>query len=165
MATNPVERTAWKISIVSENDLIDLLPLLQAYCEFYYQTEQIPQTSDELLLSCSRALIADPNHEGMQLLVRHVENGKAVGFATLFWSRSTLTGGRQAIMEDLYVDPSYRGQGIADLLIGECARYAREHRAVSLVWQTSVKNYRAQAVYDRCGGTRSDRWLNYTLPL
>lgn len=165
MATNPVEDIPWKINIVNENDLIDLLSLLQAYCEFYYQTEEIPRTSDELLLSGSRALIANPKHEGIQLLVRHVENGRAVGFATLFWSRSTLKGGRQAIMEDLYVDPSYRGQGIADLLIGECARYAREHGALCLIWQTSVKNHRAQAVYDRCGGMKSDRWLNYTLPL
>ncbi|CAF3903108.1 unnamed protein product [Rotaria sp. Silwood1] len=68
-------------------------------------------------------------------------------------------------MEDLYVDQSYRDQGIADLLIGECARYAREHGALCLTWQASVKIYRAQAVYDRCGAIKSDRWLNYTLPL
>ena len=35
-------------------------------------------------------------------------------------------------MEDLYVNQSYRyrGQGTADLLIGECARYAQEHGAL-----------------------------------
>ncbi|CAF4545697.1 unnamed protein product, partial [Rotaria sp. Silwood2] len=55
-------------------------------------------------------------------------------------------------MKDFYVDQSYRGEGIADLLIGECARYAREHGGLCLTWQMSVKNYRAQAVYDRCDG-------------
>jgi hypothetical protein len=28
-----------------------------------------------------------------------------------------------------------------------------------------VKNHRAQAVYDRCGAMKNNRWLNYTLPL
>ncbi|CAF1346130.1 unnamed protein product [Rotaria sordida] len=122
------------------------------YCEFYYQTEEIPRTSNELLLSVSRALIASPKQEGIQLLVRHVQDGKAVG-------------DRLVITEDLYVDQSYRGQDIADLLIGECARYTREHGALCLTWQTSVKNHRAQAVYDRCGAMKNDRSLNYTLPL
>ncbi|CAF1309551.1 unnamed protein product [Rotaria sordida] len=152
MATTFVEDTPWKINIVHENDLVDLLPLLQGYCEFYYQTEEISRTSDELLLSVSRALIASPKQEGIPLLVRHVQDGKSVG-------------NRLAITEDLYVDQSYRGQGIADLLIGKCARYAREHGALCLTWQTSVKNHHAQAVCDRCGAMKSDRWLNYTLPL
>jgi hypothetical protein len=36
--------------------------------------------------------------------------------------------------------------------------------AVALEWQTAVDNHRAQALYDRVGGQRSDRWLDYTLP-
>ncbi|CAF5081159.1 unnamed protein product [Rotaria sp. Silwood1] len=102
--------------------------------------------------SVSRALIANPKQEGIQLLFRHVHHEKAVGFGILSWSRLTLKSGRLAIMKDFYVDQSYRGQGIADLLIGECARYAREHGGLCLTWQMSVKNYRAQAVYDRCDG-------------
>ncbi|CAF4481548.1 unnamed protein product [Rotaria sp. Silwood2] len=51
MATTSVEDTHWRINIVNENDLVDLLPLLQVYCEFYYQTEEILRTNDELLLS------------------------------------------------------------------------------------------------------------------
>ncbi len=63
--TTSVEDTPEKINIVNENDLVDLLPLLQGYCEFYYQTEEILRTSDELLLSVSRALIANPKQEGI----------------------------------------------------------------------------------------------------
>ena len=157
--------TTWTIEIVKETDLADLLPLLRAYCQFYHQTENIPLTSDELLMSVSRALIADPTHEGLQLLVRRVGDRTPLGFATLYWNWSTLKGGRTAIMEDLYVKDEFRGKGIADQLIEECARHAREHRALCLTWQTSVANARAQSVYDRCGALKSDRWLNYTLQL
>ena len=50
------QRSLWKIlarkiNIFNGNDLVDLLPLLQGYCEFYYQIEEIFRTSDVLLLS------------------------------------------------------------------------------------------------------------------
>ena len=157
--------TSWEIDIVKEDDLVDLLPLLRAYCEFYHQTEQIPITTDDALLSLARALIVNPTHEGIQLLARHPIDRTPAGFATIFWSWSTLQGGRLAIMNDLYVLEQYRGQGIADLLIGECARRAREHGAKCLTWQTSVENKRAQTVYNRSGAVKSDRWLDYYLDL
>jgi ribosomal protein S18 acetylase RimI-like enzyme len=157
--------TTWNIDIVNENDLVDLLPLLRAYCEFYLQTEQIPLTTDDALLSLCRALIANPTHEGIQLIGRQSNDQTPVGFATIYWSWSTLQGGRLATMNDLYVDEKYRGQGIADLLIAECAQRAREHGAVCLTWQTSVDNKRAQTVYNRSGAEKSHRWLDYYLDL
>lgn len=165
MATSTTTDLPQNIKIVNENDLNDLLPLLKKYCEFYNQTEQIPITSDESLISLSRALIANPTHEGIQLIVRETKNQTAVGFATIFWSWSTLQGGRLAIMNDLFVLEQYRGQGLADALIVECAKYAREHGAGCLTWQTSVDNKRAQTVYNRSGAVKSARWLDYYLDL
>ncbi|CAF0995539.1 unnamed protein product [Rotaria magnacalcarata] len=164
MATPAVE-SRWTIEIVNENDLIDLLPLMKAYCEFYNQTEQIPLTTDDALMSLSRAFIINPTNEGIQLIVRDSKNRTPIGFATIFWSWSTLHGGRIAIMNDLFLSEQYRGQGIADIVITECAQKAREHGALLLTWETSVDNKRAQAVYNRSGASKSHRWLHYTLPL
>jgi GNAT superfamily N-acetyltransferase len=164
-SSTSAEDHRWTIDVVTENDLVDMLPLLRAYCQFYQQTEDIPVTSDELLMSVSRALILNPKQEGIQLLVRDSCQRTPIAFATLLWTWSTLQGGRLAIMEDLYVNESFRGQGIADQMIDECARQAREHGALCLTWQTSTTNKRAQAVYDRCKALMSDRWLNYTLQL
>ncbi|CAF4477037.1 unnamed protein product, partial [Rotaria socialis] len=68
--TTPAIESRWSIEIVNENDLTDLLPLMKAYCEFYNQTEQIPLTTDDALMSLSRALITNPTNEGIQLIVR-----------------------------------------------------------------------------------------------
>lgn len=155
----------WTIDLVNENDLADLLPLLKGYCQFYNQTEQIPLTTDENLLSISRALISNPKQEGLQLIARDIENRKAIGFATIYWTWSTLQGGRIAIMNDLFIVEDYRGKGLADILIQECAKYARENRALTLTWQTSVDNKRAQTVYNRSGASKSDHWLDYSLDL
>ncbi len=149
---------AAQINHVREEDLDDLLPLMRAYCDFYGVTP-----ADAALLAMSRALIADPQREGMQLIARDAD-GTAVAFATVFWTWQTLSASRAAVMNDLFVVEHARGAGTAEALIAACGDAARAHGAPKLVWQTAKDNLRAQAVYDRVGGQRSE-WLDYDLPL
>ncbi len=149
-------RAGVAISTVGEEDLADLLPLVRGYADFYGVAP-----SDEDLLSLSRALIADPAREGVQLLAR-THDGVAVGFATVFWLWSTLSARRVGLMNDLFVAPAARGGGAADALIERCRAACRERGATRLTWQTAKDNARAQAVYDRIGGTREE-WLDYWL--
>ena len=146
------------ISLVAEDDLPDLLPLMRGYCDFY---EVAP--NDDALLSMSRALLADPEREGLQLIARD-EGGAAIGFATIFWSWSTLSAARIGVMNDLFVTETARGTGAAEALIAACLQRARERGAASLGWQTAKDNLRAQAVYERVGGRREE-WLDYSLPV
>jgi GNAT superfamily N-acetyltransferase len=147
------------IHAVRERDLDELLPLMRGYCDFYGV-----QPSDEGLLDLSRALIADPEREGLQLLARD-DSGAAVGFATIFWTWTTLGAARIGVMNDLFVIPQARGQGAAEDLIAACAECCRERGASSLEWTTARDNHRAQAVYERVGGVRDERWLDYSLPI
>ena len=146
------------VEVVTEQDLSDLLPLVRAYLDFY---EVAP--SDESMLALSRSLIADPELEGVQFIARD-DDGRAVGFASLFWTWATTRGGRLGVMNDLFVAPEARGTGTAEALIEACRERCVQRGAVALEWQTAVDNHRAQALYDRVGGQRSDRWLDYTLP-
>jgi GNAT superfamily N-acetyltransferase len=143
-------------SRVTAADLPDLLPLVRAYCEFY---DVAP--ADDALLAVSRALIADPDREGVQLIARS-ESGEAVGFATVYWSWDTLVAARVGIMHDLFVIPPARGTGIADLLIEACVEECRRRGAAKLGWQTAPDNTRARRVYERVGATK-DEWVDYWL--
>jgi GNAT superfamily N-acetyltransferase len=145
------------IAVVAEADLPDLLPLMRGYCDFY---EVAP--ADDALLAMSRTLIADPEHEGLQLIARD-DSGEAVGFATIFWTWSTLSAERLGVMNDLFVAEGARGGGVAEALIAACAEKCRQRGATSLDWQTAHTNERARAVYDRVGARRDDRWLDYSL--
>ncbi len=144
------------ITTVTEADLPELLVLMRGYGDFYEVS-----VTDEQLLNISLALIADPAREGVQLLAR-ADDQTAAGFATVYWSWTTTRGGRLATMNDLFVTPEARGAGHADALILACRDRAREHGAVALEWQTALDNHRAQAVYDRVGGERS-QWYDYSL--
>ena len=147
-----------RIETVGEQDLADLLPLLRGYCDFYGA-----DTADERLLEVSRALIADPERDGVQLIARG-EDGRALGFATVYWSWETLAAGRIGVMNDLFVAPEGRGSGLAEALIEACRALCAQRGAQRLTWQTARDNHRAQAVYDRIGGARSE-WLDYSLPV
>jgi GNAT superfamily N-acetyltransferase len=149
--------TPHSIERVGATDLDELQILMRAYCEFY---EAAP--ADEELVVLSRALIDDPEHEGMQLLARDT-TGRATGFATLYWSWSTTHACRIGVMNDLFVAESARGQGVAEGLIETCRAECVRRGARRLTWQTAPDNLRAQAVYDRVGATR-ERWIDYWLP-
>ena len=144
------------IAIVAEPDLPDLLPLMRGYCDFY---EVNP--SDEALLAMASTLITDPEREGIQLIGRN-DAGQAIGFATVFWTWSTLSASRIGVMNDLFVSPEARGSGIAAKLIEACRERCERRGAVSLGWQTAKDNHRAQALYERVGGKRSE-WVDYSL--
>jgi GNAT superfamily N-acetyltransferase len=146
------------IDVAAEADLPELLTLMRGYCDFYEV-----EPSDEALLAMSRALIADPAREGMQLLARDAR-GTAVGFATIFWTWSTTKAARIGVMNDIFVAQGARGSGVADQLIAACLERCRSRGAARLTWRTALDNHRAQAVYDRVGGRRS-QWLDYELPV
>ena len=144
-----------EIEHVGEEDLPELLPLMRGYCDFYEVTP-----SDDQLLALSRALIADPGRDGVQLLARN--GGEAVGFATIYWSWATTIAARIGVMNDLFVTPAARGTGAAEQLIHACLNECRKQGAAELTWQTAPDNERAQRVYDRVGATRS-QWVDYSL--
>ena len=146
-----------RIDRVTEADLDALLPLVRAYCDFY---EVSP--SDDALLALSRALIADPDREGAQLLARD-DAGRALGFATIYWTWATTSAERIGVMNDLYVAPEGRGTGAAEALIEACRAECATRGAGKLTWQTAPDNERAMTVYDRVGATR-EQWVDYWLP-
>jgi GNAT superfamily N-acetyltransferase len=145
------------IERVAEADLAELLPLMRGYCDFY---EVAPPDGE--LLALSRALIADPQKEGVQLLARH--ESRAVGFATIFWSWATTSAERIGVMNDLFVAPEARGTGVAEALIEACRAECAARGAGKLTWQTAPDNAAAIKVYDRVGATR-EQWVDYWLPV
>ena len=146
-----------RVARVTERDLPELLPLVRAYCDFYGVAP-----TDDALLALSRALLAEPEREGVQLLARD-DGDDGVGFATVYWSWDTLLAARTGIMHDLFVAPRARGRGVAEALVEASRRECRRHGAVKLGWQTGRDNRRAQRVYERVGATR-DEWIDYWLP-
>ena len=84
--------------------------------------------------------------------------GTPAGFALYFTSYSTWRGHHGIRLEDLYVTPSRRGQGIGRALLTHLARIAVEQGCPRLEWDVLAWNAPAIAVYEKIGAHILTEW-------
>jgi GNAT superfamily N-acetyltransferase len=85
-------------------------------------------------------------------------NEKPAGFALYFTSYSTWRGHHGIRLEDLYVTPDLRGQGIGRALLTHLARIAVAEGCPRLEWDVLAWNAPAIAVYERIGAQILTEW-------
>ena len=73
--------------------------------------------------------------------------GKVLGIAHSSFRHSTWAQNQELYLEDLFVDPSARGQGFGRALIEATAALGKQHGAEKLYWQTHRDNTAAQKLY------------------
>ena len=83
---------------------------------------------------------------------------RTVGFALFFHNYSTFLGRPGIYLEDLFVLPSWRGQGIGRDLLAALARLTIERRCGRLEWSVLDWNEPAIGFYRRMGARVMDEW-------
>jgi GNAT superfamily N-acetyltransferase len=83
----------------------------------------------------------------MHALVLELD-GELVGLAHFSFTHSSWTVNRDLYLEDLFVSPSVRGQGLGRALILALDEVAREEGSRKVWWETHRDNDTAQKVYD-----------------
>jgi GNAT superfamily N-acetyltransferase len=97
-----------------------------------------------------------------EVLVAEVGND-AAGFALFFHNYSTFLGRRGLYLEDLFVFPAYRGQGIGLALMRRLARLAIERQCGRFEWWVLDWNESAIDFYRRLGARAMSEWTVYRL--
>jgi GNAT superfamily N-acetyltransferase len=85
-------------------------------------------------------------------------SGQAVGFALFFHNYSTFLTKPGIYLEDLFVLPEYRRQGIGKALISKVAQIAIERDCGRLEWSVLDWNEPAKAFYRSMGASILDDW-------
>ncbi len=83
---------------------------------------------------------------------------KPVSFALFFYNFSTFLGKPGIYLEDLYVKPEARGQGIGKLMLAYLAKLARERNCGRLEWWVLDWNETAINFYKSIGAKAMDEW-------
>jgi GNAT superfamily N-acetyltransferase len=91
------------------------------------------------------------------------DDGRPVGFALFFHNFSTFLGRPGIYLEDLFVLPEQRGQGIGRMLVAHLARLAVERRCGRLEWAVLDWNRDAIQFYERLGARPNSDWTVYRL--
>ena len=92
-----------------------------------------------------------------------VVEGKEVGFALFFHNFSTFLGCAGIYLEDLYVEPAHRGQGIGTALLRELARIAVARGCGRLEWWCLDWNTPSIEFYRSLGAEAMDDWTVYRI--
>ncbi len=85
-------------------------------------------------------------------------DGATVGFAVFFHNFSTWTGRRGVYLEDLYVTPQARGQGVGKALLQHLAALALDRGCARFEWSVLDWNADAIAFYRSIGAVAMDEW-------
>jgi len=135
------------IEPVRPDQLELLLPLIAAYQRFY----EVEDVDDERNRNFFARFLA-PSEDGE--LLGAWREGELLGYACLYWTFTSLVPAEMVLMNDLYVIPESRGQGVGRALIEASAAVARERGANHLQWVTAPDNETAQRLYDSTGARR-----------
>ena len=146
-----------RIEPIASGQIDELLPLIAAYQRFY----EVEEIDDERNRAFFSRFIA-PSEDGMLLGAWREE--ELVGYACLYWHFTSIVPAETVLMNDLYVEPDVRGEGVGRALIEASAGVARERGAHHLEWATAPDNETAQRLYDSTGAKRST-WIEYELNL
>lgn len=84
--------------------------------------------------------------------------GKAIGFALFFPNYSTFLTQPGIYLEDLFVLPEYRGQGVGKALLTHIAHLAVSRGCGRLEWSVLDWNSPAIAFYERMGASVLPDW-------
>ena len=141
------------VSHAQPADLDALAALFDAYRQFYGQPSDLAAARDwlrnRLRFGESRVLLARRDRE-------------AVGFAQLYPMFSSVRMARIWILNDLFVLPAMRRQGVAASLLDAAAAFARDDGAAGIQLETGLDNTAARAAY-RAAGWREDATQWYSL--
>src|SRR5690606_24365878 len=87
--------------------------------------------------------------------------GKPAGFALFFHNFSTFRGKRGLYLEDLFVQPEYRGKGIGKALLKHLAGIAVQRDCARFEWAVLDWNQPARAFYESLGAECMADWRIY----
>ena len=87
------------------------------------------------------------------------ETGYIAGFALYYPVYYTWVG-KSLYIDDIYVEPAYRGQGIGTLLLETVLDYAKREGMHRVRWQVLNWNTPAIEFYKKYGVELDDEWIN-----
>lgn len=139
-------------------DVSALLPLIERYCAA--DAHDFEQTRVRNGLG---PLLDDDRHGQVWVLGDGEDDGEdLIGYAVLTWGWSLESGGREALLDEIYVDR--RGEGLGSQLLGRVIDEARRAEAGVIFLETESANERARRLYRRHGfDTEDSVWLSYRL--
>jgi len=140
-----------ELTLANPRDLDSLLPLVAAYHAF----EGLDSTREQRAAAVAR-LLADASLGGIWLIRA---DDSLAGYIALCRGFSIEFNGFDAFVDELYLEPGFRGRGIGSFVLTEIRSEARRQGIRALHLEVARGNARAQKLYRSAGFTARDKYL------
>ena len=142
------------LRLANIEDYVAILPLIKEFCEIDNHE------FDEIRIENSLKPLLNDRNLGVVVLVEN-EN-ELLGYAVLTWGWSLESGGREALLDEIFL--KVRNQGLGALLLGQVIATAKEYDSQIIFLETELANQRVRDFYQRHGFKRDDSiWLSHKL--
>ena len=92
------------------------------------------------------------------------EDTEIVGYLVITWGWGIESGGKEALIDEIYISPNYRNQGLASALVTASLDRARDIGTKAVFLETEADNPGSRALYERLGfATESSVWMRALL--
>lgn len=137
-------------------DEADILRLIRALADYEHMLDSVKVTEEMLA-----GHLFNPHPR----VFAHVAEmgGRVVGIAVWFLNFSTWTGRHGIFLEDLFVDPEVRGQGVARALFKALAEEAKARDCPRIDWMVLDWNELGKGLYRRLGAWHNAEWEPWRL--
>jgi GNAT superfamily N-acetyltransferase len=138
-------------------DLDDLVTLVREF----YEVDQHPFDLGHVVRGLT-PLLADDTLGQVWLVDDPERPGGPSGYAVLTWGWSLESGGRECLLDEMYVRA--RGQGLGTQVLIELIERARAAGAAAVFLETETHNHRAREFYGNAGFALEDSvWMSLRL--
>lgn len=144
------------IRFAKETDTTTILSFIKQLADYEKLTHEVVAT-EELI----KKHLFSPERVAESLIAEY--DSKPVGFAIFFKNFSTFLALPGIYLEDLFVNPDYRGKGIGKSLLLELVNIAHERGYGRVEW--AVLNWNAPAInfYESLGAKPNSEWTVYRI--
>ena len=145
----------FRIEPATEQDVPVILRLVRSLAEYEQLAHAVVATEATLRESLFVKRAAE--------VVIGYAGDEPAGFAVFFQTFSTFLGLPGMYLEDLFVEPAYRRQGLGEALLAHLAKIAVERGCGRVEWSVLGWNELAIGFYRKLGAQPMDDWVIYRL--
>jgi len=146
-----------KIRKAESKDADIILALIKELAIYEKAEHEVQTSADEI-----RETLFGKNSKAAALIAE-TNDKEVVAYAVYFYNYSTWLGKNGIYLEDIYVTPKYRRQGIGRALLQQLASLAVKENCGRFEWAVLDWNTPAIEFYQSLGAKPQDEWTVYRL--
>ena len=147
-----IDKSQLQLRPASADDVGEILALIRELADYEKLLHEVHATEDDL----RRDLFGERPRAHCDMAMW---NGEVAGLAFWFYNYSTFLGRAGIYLEDLFVRPPFRGNGIGKALIAHLAQRCADENLSRLQWSVLDWNAPSIAFYESLGADVMREWL------